>query len=212
MYRPPNKPSPTSVIALVLVLLMLTFIISPAAAAQSGTQGTARRHDVRRPVAGLVIRRENGIETDDDGIIGNGRWGADRAPLPRRAHRARRTMDTMTATQLEDGILPDRSTAPHRSDESTDRRGRDLMPHVEDGQIEDKNTTDGHVDAPSTDDHVGAPSTDDQGTEQPPMTDATGKESDSPARSLLPWVIVSVGILAVLLIALALMPKKGRGR
>jgi hypothetical protein len=203
MYRPPNKPSPTSVIALVLVLLMLTFIISPAAAAQSGTQGTARRHDVRRPVAGLVIRRENGIVTDDDGIIGNGRRGADRAPLPRRAHRARRTMDTMTATQVEDGILPDRSTAPHRSDESTDRRGRDLMPPAEDGQIEDKNTTDGHVDAPSTAD---------QGTEQPPMTDVTGKESGSPARSLLPWVIVSVGILAVLLIALALMPKKGRGR
>ena len=251
MMYPPNKPTPTSLgIALILLLLTLSFIVSPAAAVTtSGTmRGADRRHAVHRPVSRAVIRRENGIVTDDDGIIGNGHYGADRDHTSHRTHhrptasgrRASTTTVTQpTASMSGDGLDPDRSTAPRAADRHPTRRGRDLFPPSEDpfppsenGQIGDGHAADGHVDDRADGGADGATDGSDpngilpdvtpnggdpngilpDGATPMPESDVAGEADSNGARSLLPWVLVSVGVLAVLLVALALMPKKGRSR
>lgn len=137
---PQNNGHAAWLLALMLVLcLMLFTTLAPLCSAESGTELEGKYLAVA-----MMQDREDGRVTDDDGLIGNSRDGADRADEP---------------------------------------FARDMMP---------RHATEGGTEATTP-----APRT----SEAP---------SDGASTSVLPWIIASLVVLAVVLVALALIPKKKR--
>ena len=146
MRRSPQESGTwTLMLALVLVLCLVLFAtLAPIAAAQSADEW----QDDLLPVSAMMMDGESGRVTDEDGVIGNGRSGADHATDPK-------------------------------------SHARDRMPR----QAQDAAS----------------------GTEgAAPMAD--GGTNSGGAMGALPWIIASLVVLAVVLVGLALLPKRGRSR
>ena len=145
MRRSPQESGTmTLMLALVLVLCLVLFAtLAPIAAAQ----GADEWQDDLLPVS-VMMDGESGRVTDDDGVIGNGRTGADHAA----------------------------ESAPH---------ARDMAPrHTPEAKA---------------------------GMERGAAMDEAGTAVGG-SMGALPWIIASLVILAVVLVGLALLPRRGRSR
>ena len=89
--------------ALLVSLCMLLLLLTPTASALSRVEGSEASG-----CATATMQDENGRVTDEDGWIGNGTRGADRAP---------------TRDEFARGILPDASGTPTVPDETPDHEG-----------------------------------------------------------------------------------------
>lgn len=199
MRPSPMKQNPKLAFGACFMMLCLLFLaLTPAASA-------ARMHGGRRmrPLMRDMMRIENGIVTDDDGIIGNSATGADHARYGRRPHPAH----LMTGSDIPSDpldVVPDLPQNGTNGDmdaplgdnggigaddiaDGSANNGTDMLPNPTAGDTKDD--TDGNI-------------ANDQG-------DGTTDGTDT-ASGVLPWIIAIIVLLAVVLIILSLMPKKKR--
>ena len=154
-------------IALLLSLCMLVLLLTPTASALGATRvGSDGGHES----ASVMMQCEDGKVTDEDGRIGNGSRGADRAPA----------QDDFARGILADGSTPDAPTMP----------GEAARMHPQgDAVVQD-----------------GA-------QPQDGISSATEQAAMEAGRSgILGWIIGILVLLAVVLVVLALVPKKNRSR
>lgn len=234
-------------LAFVLTLLALaigTWSLAPVAAPAAVSVAQMREHHTHRPMhARHVLRWQDGRVSDGDGWIGNGSWGADRAPhrhmnVPRRMPGRAASKQSMTLDRIEGarpcaqmgvGVLPDaanrggnqmnensnagragsalgraaddvRDGVRRAADELMPHQGKDIAPgdSVQDGTVDPGHASDGDVT-----DRGETPST----TQAPSEGETRTEESMG---GVLPWVITALVVLAVVLVVLALVPKKKR--
>ena len=209
MKQPLRNPDPKiTLLSMLSMLCLMLIVLTPGAAAAART--TARHNADTRMSA--KIRVENGIVTDDDGIIGNSASGADHAPHHRhhRAHRTSpfssrrmgRARDQAPTLSLTADALPCGSDAA-----GTLADGRNGMLSGDgpfDGMPEARTGDEGLL--PEADELL--PDTDNG------KIDASDPSDESTARDggVLALVLAIIAGLAVVLIVLALIPKKGRAR
>lgn len=230
------KQSPShSALTLLIMLSVLFLTLCPSVAAIPTRDGA--RHVDRTTAARHVrvgIRMENGVVTDDDGIIGNGTRGADRAPSSHRRHHTRPTSGNTAETAVvtsPDGMLPERDgTQPRdgalgraigdltdgmQGDPSAPMRGRTLPDEGTDNGIANDDIADGNTEGDNGDDMV-EDGTIEDGHADNGVVDDNGadegvtEDGNSSARSILPWVIGILVVLAAVLVVLALMPRRRR--
>lgn len=237
------KQSPShSALTLLVMLSVLFLMLCPSVSAMYPRDGA--RHVDRTNAARHIrvgIRMEDGMVTDDDGIIGNGTRGADRAPSSHRRHHARPTSGNTAEADvvtLGGGMLPERDGAQPRDgaldraigdlsggmlgDPSTPMRGRTLPDEgtndndvagnggianddIADGNTENGNGGDMVEDGTIEDGHAEDGVVDDSGEGK-----GETEDGNSSARSILPWIIGILVVLAAVLVALALMPRRRR--
>ncbi len=231
-------------VAIFLMIGMLFLTLTPVAAAVH-TAGDKRRTDAP---ARESMKIENGIVTDDDGIIGNSATGADHSPRPHRTHRMHRPHRMrLTAAENENGvpnqapndlpkgtptntantvpnsdpmnIAPDQLPNPVGRDITDDNATGDsgivgdIVGDVTDGtlggtngngiggdQTGTPNTQDGDV----SDNHDATIDDNGQGSTEDHTAD------DGNSSGVLPWIIAIIVLLAVVLVILALIPKKNK--
>lgn len=209
---------------------MLLLLLTPTASALSRIEDGEESG-----CATAMMQHEDGRVTDEDGRIGNGTRGADRAPSSHRRHHARPTSgDTAEAdvVTLGGGMLPERDGAQPRDgaldraigdlsggmlgDPSTPMRGRTLPDEgtndngianddIADGNTENGNGGDMVEDGTIEDGHAEDGVVDDSGEGK-----GETEDGNSSARSILPWIIGILVVLAAVLVALALMPRRRR--
>lgn len=215
-----KQDPPASAIAVLLMLCMLMLSLAPTVAAMNVRDGAmSARRDRMRPR--YALRVENGIVTDDDGIIGNSATGADHAPHGR--HPMPRLLPT---AGMGERVAQGAERIMNGVDKATDRmRGRDVTPnapdsdvHTEDGMIEDGNAQNGIVEHEQNAENGLLPNDgiapDDVAPHDVAPGDGEGVAEDetASARSALPWVIVIIIVLAAVLVVLALMPGRKKRR
>ena len=194
------KQRPTLAFGACLLMLCLLFLsLTPAASAARVRDG----HRAHSRMRGM-IRIENGIVTDDDGIIGNSARGADHARYGRRP----RTAHLMTGADIPSdpmNIVPDLP----QNGTNGDMNGVDGNANA--------NGVDGIPDAPVKDGTsvlpdptVGDTQDDTDGNIANDTADNPADATNDKASSVLPWIIAIIVLLAVVLIILSLMPKKKR--
>ncbi len=147
---------------LILALCLLFIMLTPVASALSNTQES---DDATMAVAAMCDG-ENGKITDDDGIIGNGRRGADRMQ-PRDEF----------ANGIQDGNMPSPRV---RSDSADDTKG------MGGNRARSGNGAD--------------------------MIERNGTADDGNSSGILPWIIAAIVAVSVVLVVLALIPRKNKSR
>ena len=186
------KQNPKLAFGATLLMLCLLFLaLTPAASAAHARNGHTRPFRM-----GGMMRIENGIVTDDDGIIGNSAKGADHARYGRRPHPAH----LMTGSDIPGDPL---DTVPDLPQNGTngDMNGAS---GIADGSANDETVNDGTDMLP--DPTVGDTQDDTDGN----IANDTADDAGDKASSVLPWIIAIIVLLAVVLIILSLMPKKKR--
>ena len=246
MRRSPLYSGKALAFALTLLALAIgAWSLAPVAApAAVSVADVGEQHGHRPMRAWHVLRWQDGRVSDGDGWIGNGSWGADRAPhrhpmnAPRRMPDRARSRQSMmpdvvdgaqVCSQTGIGVLPDatqpggnqmnennnmeragsaigraaddvRDGVRRAADELMPDKSKDVAPGdaVQDGTVDPGHASDGDVT-----DRGEAPST----TQAPAEGDETAEASMG---GVLPWVITVLVVLAVVLVILALVPKKKR--
>ncbi len=206
MRPSPMKQDPKLTFGACLLMLCLLFLaLTPAASA-------ARVHADRRAQSRMrgMMRIENGIVTDDDGIIGNSATGADHARHVRRP----RPAHMMTGSDIPSSPL---DPVPGLPQNGTDGDMNGTLGDTADGGM--NGNTNGTAEGDTAE---GGPVKD--GTDMLPdptvgdvrddtdgnVANDTANGTDDTASSVLPWIIGIIVLLAVVLIVLSLMPKKKR--
>ena len=204
---------------MLLAIGLLLLSLTPSVAAMN-TARTMRR-EAKSFRQSMSI--EDGIVTDDDGIIGNSARGADHAPRAHhsahRPHRARLPLRMRPMAMESDGgdpmhLFPDQLPDPVGRD-ITDQGGSVVGDIVGDAQNGNTNGNgdeqgNGQMSAPNA--QNGDVSSNDDATigdnGQAVPQDHTADDGNS--SGVLAWVIAMIALLAVVLVVLALIPKKSR--
>ena len=147
---------------LILALCMLFIMLTPVASALSNT----RESDDTTLAVSVMCGGENGKVTDDDGIIGNGRRGVDRAPL-----------QDEFANGIQDSTMPSPRVWPDSADGAQGMGGSRARSGNGTNVIEENGTAD-----------------------------------DGNSSGILPWIIAAIVAVSVVLVVLALIPRKNKSR
>ena len=209
MKQPPRNSDPKiTLLSMLSMLCLLLIVLMPGAAATAHTRAH-HRADTRMSAK---IRVENGIVTDDDGIIGNSASGADHAPY-RRHHRANRTSPFSSrrmdrARRKAPTISLTADALPCGSDAAGTLAGG------QNGMLSGDGPFDSTPQARTGDDGVLPEANDLLPNTDNGNINASDPADQSAARDggALALVLAIIAGLAVVLIALALIPKKGRAR
>lgn len=177
-----------------LCLLLLALTPAASAARMNGAQKVMRRMR-------WMPRVENGIVTDGDGIIGNSARGADHARHARRP----RPAHMMTGSDIPpDPILPDLPENGVNGNMNDLPDGMGSMPDHAGDPIDGHALNDGDRGNTANDTGGNLANDTQNGDAASDVTD------DATANVVLPWIIGIIVLLSVVLIALALMPKRKR--
>lgn len=173
MRRSPQNAGPLPAPLLLLLALVMLFITLSPTASAFGSTGEDKGAAL---AVWAMCEGENGKVTDDDGIIGNSRRGADRSPMDDRFENG------------IDGALPGRD-------------GGSGMEHAHDGPLDT---------APRSSERargVGGTEAGDGG-----MVGEDGTAVDGNSSGILPWIIAAIVTVSIVLVVLALIPRRNKSR
>lgn len=175
------------------MLMIGVWTVSPVsrAVALNAAATDAPTHQTER----TTMRWQDGKVTDGDGFIGNGSWGADRAPA-RRMHAMRRM-----ARSIRDMHIGQTGA---RSNTATLTVSAMMPDTVQDGTVDPGHARDGDVNGDANR-SMTAPS-------EPQTAQRDGVNEQDSMGGALPWVITALAAVAVVLVILAFVPKKSRSR
>ena len=145
--------------------------------------GSAKESNDAYLAVSVMCNAEDGKVTDNDGIIGNSQSGADHAEAPDRF-----------ANGIQDGALPDSPLLP-------DEAGNGMGSGNADG-LGDNMPSPGN----------GARGMDGAGADNGNMIGESGTADDGNSSGILPWIIAAIVAVSIVLVILALIPRKNKSR